>query len=180
MIINPEVEAYISKLSPLPHPVLAEMEEYATEIDFPIVGPLVGRLLIAMIRFGHVHTVLDCGSGFGYSALWMALALPENGKITCIDSNEERNRQAINYLKAAEMSHKVNIITGKAEEVVPTLKNTYDLILNDVDKDGYPQILPHLLDRLRVGGMLMTDNVLWSGKVVDSTPDKNHRSRSAI
>jgi len=85
MIVHPDVENYLKELAPAPHPVLEEMEKLGSEQNFPIVGPLVGRFLVSLIQFGHVHTVLECGSGFGYSALWMATALSENAKITCIE-----------------------------------------------------------------------------------------------
>lgn len=171
MIVHPDVENYIRDLTGLPDPVLEEMAGEAAARHFPIMGPEVGRLLVTLIQFSHVHTVLECGSGFGYSALWMALALSENARITCIEADQTNIERAKYYFEKAGQSHKVSFVCGNALEVVPTLKQTYDLIVNDIDKEGYPQILPRLVERLRTGGMLVTDNVLWGGKVTGPAPD---------
>ena len=176
MIVNPDIEQYLSQLGALPHAILGDMEAEGLERNFPIVGPLVGRLLVSLIKFGHVHTVLECGSGFGYSAMWMAIALSENGKITCIEYDPVNIERAKSYFEKAGLAHKVTFIQGNAMEIVPTLSDTYDLIMNDVDKPQYPQVLPLLLDRLRVGGMLIADNVLWKGKVTQPAVDGETRA----
>lgn len=172
MIVHPDIESYLNKMAPVPHPVLEEMEEVGVRQNFPIVGPLVGRFLVSLIQFGHVHTVLECGGGFGYSALWMATALSENAKITCIEYDIANIELAKNFFHKADLSHKVKFLQGNALELVPTLTQTYDLIINDVDKEQYPDLLTLLLPRLRVGGMLITDNVLWKGKVAQETDDE--------
>jgi predicted O-methyltransferase YrrM len=176
MIVHPEIEKYLNKMAPVPHPLLEEMEEVAKKRNFPIVGPLVGRFLVSLIQFGHVHTVLECGSGFGYSAMWMATALSENAKITCVEYGIANIESAKNFFQKAELSHKVTFLQGSALEIVPTLTQTYDLIVNDVDKEQYPELLPLLLPRLRVGGMLITDNVLWKGKVAHEADDETART----
>ncbi|RMF61313.1 MAG: O-methyltransferase [Calditrichaeota bacterium] len=175
MIVNPDIETYLKNISEYPHPVLKEMEELAEERSFPNVGPLVGRLLYALVEFGHVHTVLECGSGFGYSALWMALALPENGNITCIEYDARNIELGKKFFEKAGIAHKVTFLEGDALEIVPTLPQTFDVVMNDIDKDRYTKILPELLKKLRVGGMLITDNVLWKGKVIEENPDDRTR-----
>lgn len=167
MIVHPEIENYLKKISPDIHPVLKEMEAVAEERAFPIVGPLVGRLLYLLIEFGHVHTVLECGSGFGYSALWMAFALPQNGQILCIEEDAENIRQAKKFFERAGMLHKATFQQGDALKIASQLKSHFDMVMNDVHKLQYPNILPHLISRLRVGGILVTDNVLWKGEVTD-------------
>ena len=176
MITHPDIDKYLNKMAPVSNSVLAEMEQFATKQNFPIVGPLVGRFLISLIKFGHVHTVLECGSGFGYSALWMAIALPENAKITCIEFDSENIERAKRFFEKAGMLYKVNFLKGDAAEIVPTLTNTYDLVINDIDKEQYPGILPHLIKRVRVGGMIISDNVLWKGKVAHPAEDKATRA----
>ncbi|RMG60787.1 MAG: O-methyltransferase [Calditrichaeota bacterium] len=176
MIVHPDVEAYLQKMTPESHPVLQEMESLAARRNFPIVGPLVGRLLYLLIEFGHVHTVLECGSGFGYSAIWMALALPENGSILCIEYEEKNLELARQFAEKAEVAHKIKFVQGDALEVVKSLQETYDFILNDVNKPQYPMILPDLIRLLRVGGMLVTDNVLWKGQVAQANPDEKTRA----
>lgn len=171
MIVHPDIENYLEKLSPLAHPILEEMQRLAAERNFPIIGPVVGRFLVSLIQFGHVHTVLECGSGFGYSALWMATALSENANITCIEYDPANIELAKNFFKKAGLSHKATFLQGNALDIVPTLSQTYDLVLNDVDKEQYPSLLPLLLPRLRTGGILITDNVLWKGKVTREPQD---------
>jgi predicted O-methyltransferase YrrM len=171
MIVYPEVEEYLKKISSVPHWVLSEMEEYGRKRNFPIVGPLVGRFLYALIEFGHVHTILECGSGFGYSAAWMALALPENSKITCIEYDAQNIAKAKEFLKEMDVIHKVTFIQGDVMEIIPKTKQTYDLIFNDIDKHLYPQVLPLLIERLRTGGIFITDNVLWKGDVAQENPE---------
>lgn len=171
MIVYPEIEEYLKKISTVPHWVLSEMEEYGRKRNFPIVGPLVGRFLYALIEFGHVHTILECGSGFGYSAAWMALALPENSKITCIEYDAENVGKAKEFLKEMDVIHKVTFMQGDVMEIVPQTKQTYDLIFNDIDKHLYPQVLPLLIERLRTGGIFISDNVLWKGDVAHENPE---------
>lgn len=171
MIVDPQVDEYLKRTSPVPHRVLSEMEEYGRQRNFPMVGPLVGRFLYSLIEFGHVHTILECGSGFGYSAAWMALALPENSKITCIEYDKENISKAKEFLKELDVIHKVTFVQGEVMEIVPKNNDTYDLIFNDINKHQYPKILPLLIERLRVGGMLISDNVLWKGRVAEENPD---------
>jgi predicted O-methyltransferase YrrM len=104
--------------------------------------------------------------------MWMATALSENAKITCIEYDIANIELAKNFFQKADLSHKVTFLQGNALEIIPTLTQTYDLILNDVDKSQYPDLLSMLLPRLRVGGMLVTDNVLWKGKVAHPAEDE--------
>ncbi len=170
MIVNPAIEQYLQNISLPIHPVLKEMEDRAHEIDFPIMGPLVGRLLYFLVEYGHVHRILECGSGFGYSALWMALALPENGNITCIEKDPQNIELAKKYFEKAGQLHKLTFLEGDALEILANLHGTYDMIVNDIYKDQYPQSLPLILPRLRVGGILVTDNLLWKGDVANDPP----------
>lgn len=174
MINNPEIEEYLKNIAPVPHRVLGKMEEYGKQRNFPMVGPLVGRFLYALIEFGHVHTILECGSGFGYSAAWMALALPENSKIICIEYDDENISKAKEFLKELDVLHKVTFHQGNVLDIVPKLSQSYDLIFNDINKSQYPKILPILVEKLRIGGMLISDNVLWKGKVIEENPDDDN------
>ncbi len=172
MIVHPDVERYLDSLSPVYHEVLREMEAEGRQRNFPIIGPQVGRFLFGLIKFGQVQTVLECGAGFGYSAMWMALALPENGRIDCIEYRPENIEQGQAYFQKAGMAPKVNFIQGDAMTVLPALTHSYDMALNDIDKELYPDSLPLILPRLRVGGILITDNVLWKGETARPTKDQ--------
>lgn len=180
MIVNPDIEKYLAERALPPLPVFDKMHQLAEERNFPIVGPLVGRLLFILIEFGHVHTILECGSGFGYAAAWMAMALPENGKIYCIEYDKDNIKLARQFLEEADVAHKVTFMQGDAVEIVPTLRQSYDMIFNDIDKKQYPVILPELLKRLRTGGLLLTDNVLWSGKVAGPDRDQDTEAIRAL
>lgn len=165
MINHPDIEQYLSEMAPVSNPILTEMEKLAAERNLPIAGPLVGRLLVSLIKFGHVHTVLECGSGFGYSTMWMALALSENARITCIDYSEANIEEAKIHFEKAGFLHKVTFLQGDVGDIIPELTETYDLIVNDVDKRQYPEFLPYYIERIRVGGMLVSNNILVGGKV---------------
>jgi len=176
-IVHPDIETYLNKMTHIPHPVLEEMEKVGKSRNFPIIGPQVGRLLYLLIEFGHVHTILECGTGFGYSAMWMALALPENGELIGIEADEKNIARAKKFFEKAGVLHKVTFLHGDALKIVPELTEHFDMVLNDVHKAQYPEILPLLVERLRVGGLLITDNVLWKGQVTQNPPpDENTRS----
>lgn len=172
MITDPNVERYLHEHAPLPHPILADMEKLAQQRDFPIIGPLAGRLIANLLKFGHVHTVLECGSGYGYSAMWAALALPANGKVVCIEYDQDNIDLARGFFERAGLQNKVKFLQGNALDILPTLRDTYDFILNDANKEQYPELLPLMMERLRTGGMLVTDNILWKGKVAEENPDE--------
>jgi len=169
MIVLPDIEKYLFQYAPVPHPVLEEMAQYGSQRQFPIIGPLVGRLLYLLVEYGHVHTILECGSGFGYSAAWMALALPENGNITCIETDLQNVEKAKSFFQKAGLLHKATFLVGDAVKILPQLTGTYDLVVNDVQKKQYPRILPLLIEKIRIGGLLVTDNILWKGEVAKSS-----------
>ncbi len=175
-ILNPSIEEYLRGLGPAPHPVLARMEERARASDFPIVGPLVGAMLQVLIRSAGVRVIFELGSGFGYSALWMALALPDDGTITCTETSGENVERARAYLEEAGVAGKVEFLQGDGLEILARRSETFDLIFSDVDKRQYPETLPLVLPRLRTGGLFLTDNVLWSGRVTEPAPDESTRA----
>lgn len=164
-ITHPEIESYLRSLLPRRHPVLVEMEEEAARRGFPIVGPLVGGLLELLAKAVGARAVLEMGSGFGYSAFWFAQALPPDGKVVALEydaANVERGRA---YMARAGLSGLVEFKTGDALELIDAEEGPFDIIFNDIDKNAYPEVLPRALPKLREGGLLLSDNTLWSGRV---------------
>ena len=169
-MLRPDIEAYLHRFIPDRDTILAEMERLAEARHFPIVGPVVGRLLAQLARLIGAERVLEMGAGFGYSAYWIARALPPDGRLLAIERSAENARLAREWLGQARLDHKVEFIVGDALEVVAGLPGPFDLIFVDVDKEQYPASLSLTVPRLRPGGLLITDNILWSGRVLAPDP----------
>lgn len=167
MIVTPQVEAYLQGLQPKADPILAEMERRAEERDFPIIGPQVGGLLSMLARTSGARRVLELGSGFGYSALWFARALPPDGQVQLTDFSQAALDEAKAFLERAGMAHKARFHTGDGLSTASGLEGPFDIIFNDIDKEHYPEVVAPAVALLRPGGMLITDNALWYGKPAD-------------
>ncbi len=170
-IIATDVNNYLDHLLPERPAVMQEMEKLAKDRNFPIIGPQVGRILFQYTKLIGAKRVFEMGSGFGYSAYWFALALPEDGKVICTEAASNNIDLAEDYLKAAGLLHKVEFKKGDAIKILSQTAGPVDIILNDVDKNDYPRALETALPKLRVGGLLLTDNSLWHGRIVESAPD---------
>jgi len=175
-IVHPEVNKYLNAILPERHPKLQEMEQLARERDFPIIGPQVGRILYQYTRLIGAKRIFELGSGFGYSAFWFALALPGDGKIICTEAAQNNVDMGEDYLKAAGLNKKVDFRKGDALKILSQTEGPFDIILNDVDKEDYPRVLDLAIPKLRVGGLLISDNTLWSGRVADEKPDAATRA----
>jgi caffeoyl-CoA O-methyltransferase len=165
-IVNPLVEEYIDRLQNHRSEVFRQMEQRARQSGFPIIGPQVGALLALLVRLSDARSILELGSGFGYSALWFAEALPEEGTVTCTDHSSAHKNQAEQYFRQAGQSGKLRFLVGDSLGILEQLPGTYDIILNDIDKQDYPRTLSLVLPHLRRNGLFITDNTLWSGSVV--------------
>jgi len=172
-IVDPNVERYMHEVTPQRDPVVADMERLASERRFPIVGPLVGRLLYQQARAIEARTVFECGSGFGYSAWWFAHAVGEGGKVILTEGSRENCERARDYLGRAGLLDRVEIREGDGLEILAATAGPVDLIFCDVDKHQYPRVHPLLGPRLRSGGLFICDNMLWFGRVAgpESDPD---------
>lgn len=171
MIVNPDVEAYLHTLAPTRDGVLAEMEEYGAERGFPLIGPLVGPLLRMLAQSVGARRVFECGSGFGYSAVWFAEAVGPGGEVHLTDGSAENLEMARDFLGRAGLADRCRLHQGDAVTVLRATPGEFDVILVDIDKEGYPASLEVTVEKLRPGGLLVTDNVLWSGRVVEEEPD---------
>lgn len=171
-ITDPTIEQYLLAITPQRDTILAEMESYAAERNFPIVGPLVGRMLFALAASINATKILELGSGFGYSAYWFAQATQDDAKIVCTENSAQNVARANDWLKRGNVRAKVELRLGNALDVLPTLDETFDIIFNDIDKHDYPKALHMSVPKLRIGGLFITDNVLWKGRILHDTPDE--------
>lgn len=170
-ILDNRIETYLNDIIPERDSVLTAMEEYASQNNFPIVGPLVGRLLYVLTYATKAKRILELGSGFGYSAYWFAKAVGSDGIVLCTDTNADNAEKAKSYFKKARMSNRMQFHIGDAFSVFDFVEGEFDIIFNDVDKELYPKVFRKALPRLKKGGLLISDNALWDGKVVDKNPD---------
>jgi predicted O-methyltransferase YrrM len=166
-LVAAELDRYILDLLPPRDPVIAEMEAYAAEHDVPIVGPAVGTLLETLARSINAERIFELGSAIGYSTAFFAKAVGRGGQVTYTDGDPKKAEQARGYLERLGYLDRVVIRVGDAAQSLEATTGYYDLIFIDVDKDGYPRALQAAAPRVRRGGLLVADNVLWSGKVVD-------------
>jgi caffeoyl-CoA O-methyltransferase len=147
------------------HQVLLEMETKAREQHFPIVGRAVGRYLEMAARSIGARRVFEMGSGFGYSAYWFARAVGDDGEVICTDTDPDNARSAENHLRGAGVWGPVRYEVGDALERFAATEGEFDVVYCDVDKLGYPDCWRAAAERIRVGGLWLCDNVLWSGTV---------------
>lgn len=161
------VDDYLYSMLPKRDAVLAEMEEYATEHDIPIVGPAVARVLQQLALMINAQTVFELGSAIGYSTIWWAQAVGEHGRVIYTDGDSKNAERARGYFARAGVSKRITVHTGDALEFLSEQKQEFDIIFNDVDKEDYPRVLRLVAPRLRKGGLFVTDNVLWSGRVAE-------------
>jgi caffeoyl-CoA O-methyltransferase len=169
-IVTTAVEKYMLDLLPERDPVLREMEKQAQRRDIPIVGPMVGRLLYQYARLIQAKKIFEMGSAIGYSTLWWARAVGENGRVFYTDGDPKNAAEANEYFIRAGMESRITIGVGDALELLSEEKQEFDIIFNDVDKEDYPRVLHLVGSRLRKGGLFITDNVLWSGRVTEAKP----------
>ena len=164
------VDEYVYSLLPPRDEVLAEMEAQAVQHKIPIVGPAVARILHQLALLIQAKTVFELGSAIGYSTIWWARAVGENGRVIYTDSDRKNADQARRYFDRAGVSKQISVKVGDALELLSEDKQEYDIIFNDVDKEDYPRVFKLALPRLRKGGLFVSDNVLLSGRVTQKNP----------
>ena len=163
------VQEYLGTLVPPRGGELGTMEADAAASHIPIIGPVAGHLCYQLARMVGARRVFELGSGFGYSTAWFARAVVENGggEVFHVVWDKELSRRARGHLAELGFDEVVRYHVGEA---VATLRDTgglFDVIFNDIDKDGYPASLPVIAEKLRPGGVLIVDNALWHGRVLD-------------
>ena len=177
MIMSKKLNNYLHAVTPERSPVMREMEQYAAEHHFPIIGPLAGRYLYQTAMLIKARRVLELGSGFGYSAFWFSLAMKGKGVICMTDGDKSNKKRAFDYFKRAGLVSQFEFKVGDAVRIAGRIAGPFDIILNDIDKTGYPDTIDPAARLLRKGGVFITDNVLWSGRVAEK---KREASGDAI
>ncbi|HEX8650307.1 MAG TPA: O-methyltransferase [Pyrinomonadaceae bacterium] len=164
-IIHSEQAEYLERLLPPSTGVLAEMEEHAASHNVPIADREVALFLEITARAMNARRVLEIGMAIGYSVIHLARAMSEDGLVVTIEPNEEMIRLSEGYLTRAGLIDRVRVERGLALEVMPRLTETFDLVYIDAVKEEYSEYLDQALRLLRVGGVIIADNVLWGGQV---------------
>jgi predicted O-methyltransferase YrrM len=175
-ILSKEVADYLNDLLPKRDAVLSEMERYAKRHDVPIIGPACGRLLSLLAQISGAKRIYEMGSAIGYSAIWFARGASEGAEIYCTDGDPENARRARENFERAGVINRIRFLVGDALELLDTVGGEFDIILIDVDKIQYPAALKKAVRRLHRGGLVVTDNVLWSGKVTSRAKDPATRA----
>lgn len=171
-IVDPQVERYIrSQLDRFDEPALLAMEAEAAASGFPIVGRTVGVTLELLARSIGARRVFELGSGFGYSAYWFARAVGPGGEVHCTDGDPANETKAMGHLARAGLAPAIRWHVGEAISTLDTAAGEFDVVYDDIDKEGYPAAWRAARDRVRVGGLYLCDNVLWHGRVPGVEPD---------
>ncbi|MDQ3804956.1 MAG: O-methyltransferase [Acidobacteriota bacterium] len=164
-ILRREQAEYLDRLHPDNVGLLAEMEAYAAERRVPIADREVARFLEITARAAGARRVLEIGMAIGYSVVHLARALPPDGLVVTVELSDEMIALSEDYLRRAGLRDRVRIERGAALEVLPRLRETFDLVFLDAVKEEYAEYLELALPLLRVGGVVIADNLLWGGQV---------------
>lgn len=195
-IVNEQIEKYISSLPDLvATPVQLEMESYARDNDFPIIGPQVGRLLYILAKLSKAKRVLELGSGYGYSSLWFGRALDDNNpnkspkistaitdgyEIVFTENDQHNVARARDYVGREGIKTWIDYRHGDGLQQVDYLEGKFDIIFLDLEKYQYPVAYHKCIGLLNSGGLLIADNTLWHGRVVEDNPTDRVRATTGI
>lgn len=165
-LTDPRIDDYLFRLaSRYDEPVLLEMEAYGRKHGFPIIDRLVGAFIHILALSINAKRIFELGSGFGYSAYWFTKATGPEGKVWCTDGDRKNQKLATEYLARANLASRIEFLVGDAVTSLKKATGEFDIIYNDIDKDGYPAAWEVAKERIRPGGLYICDNTLWSGRV---------------
>ena len=175
-LISNQLEEYIHQYTSEVSEVLSDLERNTyKDVLMPnmISGKVQGRFLSIISKMMRPTHILEIGTFTGYSAICLAEGLVENGKLVTIDIEEERAEMVQQAIQTAGFQDKISPVIGNALEINPTLEDSFDLVFIDADKVNYSRYFDLVIDKVRAGGVILADNVLWKGKVVEGKKDKN-------
>jgi len=182
-IVPDAVERYLASLNQQSDQVLIEIAHAGERDGLPLVDAEVGALLRVLVLAARATRVLEIGTAIGYSGVWMAGGMPKDGMLITMEVDEQRAKIARGNFARAGLADRVNVIVGDAQRMLHKIAGPFDLIFQDGDKKQYGPMLDTLVNLLRPGGLLVTDNVLWSGDVVpgfNKQPRQNAADTTAI
>jgi len=177
--ISPELQQYVTEHSSAVSPLLSQIDrETHLEVLQPrmLSGHFQGRVLSMLAQLLKPTAILEIGTYTGYSALCLAEGLTPDGKLITIDVNEELAPRVRSYFEASAYAQQIDYRIANAAQIIPTLPYTFDLIFIDADKQQYPLYYEQALEKLKPGGFILIDNVLWSGKVLDT----QHQDKDSV
>lgn len=178
-ITFPAVDRYLYDVLPERDEVLRAMEAEAKARTIPIVGPAVARVVYQLARAMNAKTVFEMGSAIGYSTIWWARAVGENGRVIYTDGDKKNAAEARSYFEKAGVADRIDVRIGDALEILSEQKpGSFDIIFNDVDKEDYLRVFKLAVPRVRSGGLFISDNVLWRGEVADPGKSSDKRATS--
>jgi caffeoyl-CoA O-methyltransferase len=172
-IVDPRIEEYVERMTSPHDPLLAELSaETAEQLSTPqmLTGPVAGRFLEFLVWFGRPQRVLEIGTYSGHSALELAGALPDGGRIDTCELDPERAAFAQRYFDRSPHGSKITLHVGPALETINRLEGSFDFVFIDADKDGYVDYYETVLPRLTGRGLIVADNTLGAGRVLDERP----------
>lgn len=178
-IIQKEIQAYAEKHTSEESPLLKKINrDTHAQVLMPrmLSGQLQGRVLSMISCMIRPQTILEIGTYTGYSALCLVEGLQEKGKLITIDINEELHDRVSGYFREANVEDRIDYRIGDATAIIPQLRERFDLVFIDADKENYGRYFDLVIDRVNLNGFILADNVLWSGKVLQAKPDKDTRA----
>lgn len=178
-IINKDLQEYAEKHTTEETPLLKKINrDTHAQVLMPrmLSGQLQGRVLSMISCMVRPRVILEIGTYTGYSALCMAEGLQENGKLITIDINEELHDRVRAYFQEAGLDNLIDYRIGDATAIIPQIKENFDLVFIDADKENYARYFDLVIDRVNLNGIILADNVLWSGKVLQQKVDKDTRA----
>ncbi len=178
-----EIEEYVEKLTTPEYSYLNELNRETWEkvlIPRMLSGHIQGRILSMFSHMIQPKRILEIGTYTGYSALCLAEGLTENGKIFTIDNNEEISGYLKKYAEKSGFKDNVVQLIGDAKSIIPTLDEQWDIVFIDADKENYSNYYDLVFDKIRKGGFIIADNVLWSGKVVEENEKIDKDTKALI
>ncbi len=179
-IVLESIERYLETTHPAPHPLLLEVEERGRADGIPIVSRETGRLLATLVHAMQANRILEVGTAYGYSTLWMAFAQPPVGTIWTIDVDRKRTEIARSFFERAGESDSIEVLNQPALEVLENFPHrNLDIVFIDADKTEYRNYLDLAIPRLKRSGLVVVDNCLWSGRVANpGKPDDDEETRA--
>src|SRR5262245_7185768 len=179
-IVPDGIEHYLASLNRAADPLLLEIAAMGAQRDLPLVDAEVGALLRVLASSIRATRILEIGTAVGYSGIWLAGALPADGMLMTMELDPERAREARDNFARAGLADRVSVIVGDAERMIAKVAGPFDMAFQDGAKQLYTPLLDRIVALLRPGGVLVTDNVLWDGKVVpgfvEVEPDEQTRA----
>ncbi|WP_278287289.1 O-methyltransferase [Caloranaerobacter ferrireducens] len=161
------IQEYIRSVLPKSSEILKTIEDYAKKNNVPIIHPEVAQFIRVIIQIKNPRRILEIGTAIGYSAIVMAEASKRDCEIITIERREDMVKLAKENFERADLNNRIRILHGEAQEILPSIKDKFDLIFLDAAKGKYMEFLPYCIENLNCGGVIISDNVLFKGMVAN-------------